>query len=281
MTETQPSTALTPVDISGAVTDLDGAMRLSKTLAFAAIMPDALRGKPADVLAIMLYGQDLGLSPMQAIQGIDIIKGKPRISAKLMVAKARQAGHLVTIKEHTGSSCTVEAVRKDTGERHQVTFTSEDAAKARLCSIKDGQVIARSSKGEPLPWETRHRTMLQWRAAQECLNFLCPEITFGFDLEGDFQVNDAGIVVPDEADDFTPEDDQIQDAEIVDDETAAADLAEMAAQYDFAQPAECGECGLNGGDHDEECRSRGRFPCEACGPEAHHFEDECPNRVDA
>jgi hypothetical protein len=81
------------------MTDLDEAYRLSKNLALASLMPDALRGKPSDVLAMMLYGQDLGLSPMQAIQGIYVVKGKPQLSGTTWIALARKAGHRVRIIE--------------------------------------------------------------------------------------------------------------------------------------------------------------------------------------
>lgn len=275
MTETQqqPGTAVektrSTVALGGPVLDLDSAWRLAQNLAVADLMPRDLRNKPSDVLAVILYGQDLGLSAMQSIQGIDIIDGKPRISAQLMVAKAREAGHRVISKDHTDSSCTVEVIRKDTNERHEVTFTTDDAVKARLCTVKDGVPYARSMKGKPMPWETRHRTMLQWRAAQECLNFICPEIKFGFQLEGDYQVNDAGFVVTveEDADDFAPPHEvEVQDAEIVDDETADAELAEMAARYDFTQPAETVQ--------------PERYPCEDCGPEANHFEGDCPKKAD-
>jgi hypothetical protein len=247
MTETQqqPGKAIAhrqqpAVALGKPMFDLDQAYRLSQALALSDIIPDALKGKPGNVLALMLYGQDLGLSPMQAMQGIDVIKGKPRISAKLMVAKAREHGHRVTVTDQSDTSCTVEVVRRDTGERHEVTFTTDDAVTARACTIKDGKPYARSQRGEAMPWETRHRTMLQWRAASECLNFICPEIAFGFAVAGDVQVGEDGFetqvaeVEPDKpSEDIAADFDDVEDAEIVDTEQTAAEVAGLAEQFDF------------------------------------------------
>ena len=56
-----------PVAVGIPLNGLDEAFRLAKNLAVASVLPDSLRGKPSDVLAIVLYGQELGLAPMQAI----------------------------------------------------------------------------------------------------------------------------------------------------------------------------------------------------------------------
>jgi hypothetical protein len=82
-----------PVDLGKPVLDLDDAYRLSKALSMASVLPDTIRGNPNDVLALMLYGQDLGMSPMQSIQGIYVVKGKPQLSATTWIALARQRGH--------------------------------------------------------------------------------------------------------------------------------------------------------------------------------------------
>lgn len=222
MTETQPGTALAPrpVELGGAVTDLDSAMRLSKTLAVAAVMPDSIRNKPADVLAMVLYGQDLGLSPMQAIQGIYVVKGKPQLAAQTWLALARRAGHRITVKEHTPEVCTVEITRGDTREQHTETFTIADAQRAGLAG-KD-------------VWKSYPKRMLLARAVSDCCRFICPEIALGFYAEGDEFVDDTPIIHVEPPIEAKTD---VVDAEIVDAEEADADLAQLAEQYDFTQPA--------------------------------------------
>ena len=173
------------VAINAAQTDLDEAYRLSKALALSSLLPDALRGKPSDVLVTILYGQELGLAPMQAIRGINVVKGRPQMSGQLWIAKVRQAGHRLTVTEHTDESCTVTIRRGDTGEEHAETFKLADAVASKLVAIKDGKPFARSSRGEALPWETFTKRLLLWRCVTNAATIICPEVALGFGVTGD------------------------------------------------------------------------------------------------
>lgn len=186
--------------------DLGEAMTLSAQLAKSSIIPYALRNKPADVMVIMMYGMELGLSINQAMRGINVIKGRPSLSAELRVSKTRERGHRVGVVcadcgqwadavahqgiGHTGSHrfaadwtaewCTVKAVRGDSGEAAIVTWTVEDAVNARLLAPdKDGKLIARSDKDEPLPWELYRKDMLYARAADRACKQIAPEVGYG------------------------------------------------------------------------------------------------------
>ncbi|MFF0864219.1 hypothetical protein ACFYUV_20845 [Nonomuraea sp. NPDC003560] len=248
------------VSLGAPLTDLDDAYRLSKALAMAALMPDAVRGKPSDVLALLLYGQDLGLSPMQAIQGIYVVKGKPQLSGTTWISLARKAGHRVRIIESTDERCTVEIVRADDpSSPHRETFTLQDAARAGLCAIKDGKAHARSSKGDPLPWESYTRTMLRNRAISNCAKFACPEVALGFGVEGDYDyIADAVVEVT------QPE---VVEAEtVVDPEKVAEEIGNLAEEFNFADTVDAEV--VEGPSED--------YRCETCGLVGDHFEDECP-----
>jgi hypothetical protein len=183
--EVRPSAPKYAVPIGGLVRNLDEAYRLSQALALANVVPKALQGKPSDVLAVILYGHELGLSPMKAIKGIDVVEGNPRISGKLWGAKLRENGHRYRVVERVPrTSCTVEITRGDTGEVHVETYTIEDAITARLCSRdSDGKIVARSKFGNPLPWELQTDRMLFWRTLANGATIHCPEVVFGFDVD--------------------------------------------------------------------------------------------------
>jgi hypothetical protein len=149
--------------------DFDAAYRLAKNLALSNIIPDTLRGKPADVLVIVLYGQELGLAPMQAMQVIDVVKGRPSLRANLWVALARKAGHRVSVTEETPTSCTVQVVRCDDPTPQVVTYTLENAKTAGLLS-NDG-------------YRKHPADMLYARAASKCIRRACPEVALGFSDE--------------------------------------------------------------------------------------------------
>jgi hypothetical protein len=179
---------LLPVALNEPISGLDEAWRLAKALAIASVMPRDLHGKPADVLAMVLYGRDLGLSPMQSIQGIYVVKGKPQLASQTWTALARRHGHKVRIIESTDDLCTVQITRRDDPDYpHTETFTIEQALKAGLCSRNaEGQITARSKSGEKLPWESYTKTMLRNRAISAAGKFTCPEVATGFAIEGDY-----------------------------------------------------------------------------------------------
>lgn len=68
------------------------ARELAGQLSGAKTIQDALQKSPADVLAILMTGAELGLAPMQSLRALVLIKGKPTLSADAMVAlvKARK-----------------------------------------------------------------------------------------------------------------------------------------------------------------------------------------------
>jgi hypothetical protein len=203
---TQPAQqAKVPVRLTGQLDDLDQAWRLAVALAQADILPQDLRGKPANVFLTILYGQQLNVPHVIALQTISVVKGRPQMAGKLLLAKVREAGHKAYVpcticflskQEHRGadhpyegdhdeSRCTVTIVRGDSGEEHSETFTIDDAIAANLVRLKEGKPYARSKSGEPLPWETWTKRMLLWRAAGFCADFICPEVRMGFAIEGE------------------------------------------------------------------------------------------------
>src|SRR5688572_17594277 len=55
------------------------AMEFSKMVAVSSFCPADFKGKPGDVLIAIQMGAEVGLSPLQALQNIAIIKGRPCI----------------------------------------------------------------------------------------------------------------------------------------------------------------------------------------------------------
>jgi hypothetical protein len=66
-----------PVPFGIVPADADQAFRLADALAQSGLVPKDYRGKPMDVLAAMQLGAEIGLRPMQAIQSIAVINGRP------------------------------------------------------------------------------------------------------------------------------------------------------------------------------------------------------------
>ncbi|MCW2768160.1 MAG: hypothetical protein JWO11_4119 [Nocardioides sp.] len=281
MTETPTESkevAKRPVALGAKMGDLDAAYRLSKALAMAKMMPDGLQGKPSDVLALMLYGQDLGLTPMQSIQGIYVVKGKPQISGQLWIALAKQRGHRVFVpcrdcgdapekhpaaghayvRDHDATRCTIKVVRGDTGEMHAETFTIDDARTAKLLTNDN--------------WTKYPKRMLLWRAATDCLRFLAPEIALGFYTWGDDVTDDAPAV------EQVDESAVVADGQTVESKVTQVrlkdEIGQLADEFDFSRTAP-----QDADDEPVEPEPADDYVCEQCGAVGQHFEEYCTGAV--
>lgn len=189
----------------------------ARTLAHGvALLPSGLRGNTVDETAAKLFialetGDMLGLHPMAAIGGIDIIEGQPTVSPQLVLGLIRQAGHKVRIDE-TGSvetgdlKVTVTVIRTDDPDAPIVkSYTLHDALRAGLLdsyTIDPATglwvVRARSRNGNPLNWEKYPADMCQWRAVGRVMRAGTSDILLGvsyFPEELEATVNAEGVRV--------------------------------------------------------------------------------------
>jgi len=174
------------VPIGRPIGDLDQLYRLAQALAQGTQLPTALRGKPADILITLMWGAELGLSGLQAINGIYVTNGRPNLTGILWNALVLAAGHGVDSVEDIDDrglpTCETTLTRGDTGRSVTVKWTIANAERAGLCKVVDGQIRARSKNGDPLPWEQYPEDMLFWRTLVRCCRRLAPEVAFGFGL---------------------------------------------------------------------------------------------------
>lgn len=209
-----------PVALAGRMTGLDEAYRMAKALAQSALLPESLRNKPSDVLVTILYGQELGLAPMQSMQVIDVVKGRPFIRAQLWVALARKAGHKVRKTEDTVDACTVEITRSDDPEPHIVRFTIEDAKLAGFTTNKN--------------YATNPKAMLYARAATTACRQACPEVALGFgdEVERDAVTQSQEHPTLAQVAHQRDQSNAIEDAEVVEDDDAVrAQVEALQAQH--------------------------------------------------
>ena len=111
---------------------LSDKIRYSETISASSLLPEAYRGKPANVLIAVETGAALGLPAIQAINSINVIKGRPAMSADLMASLVRRAGHKLRITQD-GMSVTAELVRSDDPDfTFSVTWDQKKAQTAGL-----------------------------------------------------------------------------------------------------------------------------------------------------
>jgi hypothetical protein len=108
-------------------------LRLAEAISRTELVPQALRGRPDAVVAVMMAGYELGVAPMQALQSINLIQGTPSLSAELMRALILQSGHQIIV-EATNEAATVQYRRRDwpVEKWSEITYTIDDAKRAGL-----------------------------------------------------------------------------------------------------------------------------------------------------
>ena len=175
-------------NFSLAPNDLNEAMRFADMLASSSIVPKDYVGKPGNCLVAIQWGMELGLQPMQAMQSIAVINGRPSLWGDAMLALVKAHPAFEWIKEEcdgTVAICTI----KRRGEPEVVqSFSLEEAKRAGLT-------------GKAGPWIQYPKRMLQMRAR-------------GFALRDAFPDALRGVVSAEEARD-TPAERDMGAAEVV------------------------------------------------------------------
>lgn len=90
-------------------------------------------GDQAAVMMIMLSARELGISPMMALNGgLNIIQGKVELSARVMSAMIRRAGHSIKVMRETANECIIKGVRADNGDSETCSFSVDEAKQAGI-----------------------------------------------------------------------------------------------------------------------------------------------------
>ena len=167
-------------------------MAFAKAVCQSDIIPTVYRGKPANILVAVGYGAPLGLTPMQSLQDISVINGKPTASASFIASHVRMAGHKLRVKkDEKALSVTATIVRSDDPD-YPISVTRDKAWAQQM-----GLLNKDNYRKQPM-------TMLTWRAITAVAREACPEILYGVQYS------------PDELHDLDTNSDVL--AEVVDDE---------------------------------------------------------------
>lgn len=147
--ESRPLTPAASFDLSPK--SMDEALRFADKLAESNLVPKDFIGKPGNILVAIQWGMELGLKPMQAMQNIAVINGRPSLwgDAVLALVLASPLCEYVDEWEEGGTAfCKVK--RRGKPEDIQ-SFGEEDARQAGLLN-KQG------------PWTQYPKRMKKMRA---------------------------------------------------------------------------------------------------------------------
>jgi hypothetical protein len=176
----EPRTSLEP-------RTLEEAMRFAGMLAKSSMVPKDFQNRPENVLVAIQWGRELGLGPLQALQNIAVINGRPSVWGDAMLGLVRGSGMCASARETVEGDgdamvahCRV--IRRDDPNEVVGSFSVADAKKAGLW-------------GKAGPWQQYPKRMLQLRAR-------------GFALRDGFPDVLRGVISAEEASDIpaTPQD---------------------------------------------------------------------------
>jgi hypothetical protein len=154
-----------------ALATFDDAFRFAKMVASSDFAPKDFRGKPESCLLAIQHGSEVGLSPMQSLQSIACINGRPSVwgdAALALVIGSPVCEYVRETVDGEGDAmvATCEAKRRGYEKASVVRFTVADAKKAGLW-------------GKTGPWTQYSRRMLQMRARGFALRDAFPDVLRG------------------------------------------------------------------------------------------------------
>jgi hypothetical protein len=146
--------------------NFEQALTFSDYLADSDMVPKDFKGKPGNCLIAIQWGAELGLKPLQALQNLAIINGRPSLWGDAVIALVRSSPLCEYVLESDdGNTATCRVKRR--GEPEQTrTFSMEDAQAAGL-------------KGKQGPWTQYPKRMRQMRARAFALRDVFPDVLRG------------------------------------------------------------------------------------------------------
>lgn len=177
---TEISTNTTPAR-GLALATFDDAFRFAKVVASTEFAPKDFRGKPEACMLAIQAGSEVGLSPMQSLQSIAVINGRPSIWGDAAMALVQASPVCEFVREYTEGDgdnlvAVCEAKRRGYPAPTVVRFSVADAKKAGLW-------------GKSGPWQQYPARMLALRAR-------------GFALRNAFADALRGLITAEEAQDY-------------------------------------------------------------------------------
>lgn len=143
------------------------ALTFSQYLADSDMVPKDFKGKAGNCLIAMQWGAEIGLKPLQALQGIAVINGRPSLWGDALLAIVRASPLCESVQEGWESDGTAYCKAKRRGEPEQIrTFSDADAKMAGLL-------------GKQGPWSTGPKRMKQLRARAFALRDVFPDVLKG------------------------------------------------------------------------------------------------------
>lgn len=164
--------------------NLTEAISFSTMLSKSSMVPKQYQGKPEDILVAVQWGYELGLAPMQTLQNVAVINGRPSVYGDAALALVQSSPVCEDVEESMEGEGTENPVAVCIAKRKgrkpvTARFSVADAKRAGLW-------------GKQGPWTQYPKRMLQMRARGFALRDAFPDVL-------------KGLITAEEAQDFPVE----------------------------------------------------------------------------
>jgi len=158
-----------------AFTNIDRAWKFASLLSESAIIPDTFRKNPASCLIALDMANRMHRNPMEVMQAMYIVHGKPGFSSSFLISLINSCGLFERLRfEYVGEpgkesrGCRAWTIEKKTGEKLIGPLIT-------LRMAKDEKWFSNNKK-----WDNMPDVMLSYLAASFFSRAYCPDLTGGF-----------------------------------------------------------------------------------------------------
>lgn len=161
------------------IAEFESGQRIAKALASSKLVPPQFQGQEglANCLVALEIAHRMRLSPLQVMQNLNIIHGRPSWSSQFIIGLINSCGRFTPLQfelsgEGNNMQCTCLATEKSSGKELRGPTITMEMAKREGWSTKTGS-----------KWQTMGDVMLRYRAAAFWSRLYIPELLVGLQTE--------------------------------------------------------------------------------------------------
>jgi hypothetical protein len=175
MDQSQALTTTTPGGVFGGIQAFEDGQRIAKALASSSLVPSQFQGQQglANCIVALEIANRMGLSPLQVMQNLNIIHGRPSWSSQFIIALINGCGRFEPLRyeisgQNDSLACYAVAKEKATGNDLKGPTVTMAMAKAEGWATKQGS-----------KWRTMPELMIRYRSAAMWGRLFVPELLVG------------------------------------------------------------------------------------------------------
>lgn len=190
MTKENESTAMVqvkndknvPINCFGTLAGFEAGQRIANMFSQSSLVPNNFKGDIGSCLIALNMANRMGADPLQVMQSLYIVHGKPSFSSAFLIACFNRCGRFSTIRYRMQGTkgkdnwgCVAYSTELATGELVEGVEVTIGIAKAEGWWSKKDRNGNETSK-----WQTMPELMLRYRAATFLIRSVAPDIALGF-----------------------------------------------------------------------------------------------------